>query len=517
MRGLDRWILVAILAVAALARMVAIESALPGPNPDEACNIVDARCLFESGADQHGATYPIYLRAFGDYREGVFVYLASAFVSSAQRPLAAIRLFSAAVGVATVLLVYLAGRSWAKEEAGARIGAWAAYFLATNPQHILWSRLGMEVILVPFALVLCLVAFFSFADGKRGGALFVALSVLFLIYAGMMGKPLAAILLVLMAGSWLAGGIDRPRRFPWIELIVLLVGLVPAGLAILDGRATSRLDWIQEGAPQGWESFAAAAHRYLTYWSPRYLVESGGDGLPSLPGTANLGWAGTVALAAGIAVLAWRRPRHGWLLLALAALIPIPAAFTSTIAPSRVLATVPVQCLIMGHGIVSLTRGRGRWGSGLALLVAAGQALTMGHVARDLAGPAAAHLDRFFRGPQARMIEAAWSRHADSDWIVVDTALVYAPIQAIAIARPPRADFQGKLLDLYRLRQASLPVGKLLFDFQPGFKLAGRPERIRLITHLGAGPPGWKLAEHSDDIGLYASPAVGDGEANAGR
>ena len=83
---------------------------------------MDARCLALTGSDQHGRWLPLYLRAYDDYREAIFTYLALPLVMVLPKPLIALRLLAVLIGLGTVWVSYCLGRRLF----GTSVGLWSA-------------------------------------------------------------------------------------------------------------------------------------------------------------------------------------------------------------------------------------------------------------------------------------------------------------------------------------------------------------------------------------------------------
>ena len=66
----------AILLVAAALRVVALETVPPPLYCDEASIALGADCLGETGRDSFCRPWPLYLEAFGEFTNPIFVYTA---------------------------------------------------------------------------------------------------------------------------------------------------------------------------------------------------------------------------------------------------------------------------------------------------------------------------------------------------------------------------------------------------------------------------------------------------------
>lgn len=434
-----RGTMIAILILAALLRFVAITQSPPGPNQDEISNALDVRFLNEVGRDHVGNKPILYLTGYDDYREALFVQLARPLAAFIE-PWIALRILAGWIGVATVAVTYrLALRMF-----GPTAAICAGLFLATNPQHVLWSRIGMEVILVPFAVGLAWLAMLRCADRKPNARILFVAALTMTMYSGMMGKPAA--LLVLIAA---VAKLDMVGWYLWNRLsstvaltLVLAVLAVPAVMDAVHRR--ERFDDIRLRADDWPQFLTAAAKNYVTYWSPTYLLFPGSEGMPDLPHAAKMGYAEFLALATGVGLLVFR-PRQPFAisLLFFLFLAPVPASITNTIAPSRVLFALPILGVVMGAGAerwIHWLGGPKGWS-----IVGLGTLVTTAIVVVDLAWYVNPHLDQFFWNDQRRIIEKLLGRPEALK--VVDARLPFSEEYAIYIDQATPREVLGCMVN----------------------------------------------------------------------
>jgi len=129
-----------VLSIAALLRLWNLGN-YPPLNADEAAIGYNAYSILETGRDEHGDFLPLHFKSFGDYKPGLYFYLAMPFVKILGLNEWAVRLPSALLGIATVYLVYLLAKLlWNNETFGI---IWA-FILTISPWHIHFSRGGWE-------------------------------------------------------------------------------------------------------------------------------------------------------------------------------------------------------------------------------------------------------------------------------------------------------------------------------------------------------------------------------------
>src|ERR1051326_2137570 len=131
---------------------------------DEAPVAYNAHTIAETGRDEHGEPWPLYFRAFSDYKNPVYVYLLAAVFGVTGPSITAARLLSAALGALTALaLALLGGRV-----SGSRVVGLLTWLTALlTPWLFELSRLVLEVAAYPLAVALLLLA--SWRASRRDG------------------------------------------------------------------------------------------------------------------------------------------------------------------------------------------------------------------------------------------------------------------------------------------------------------------------------------------------------------
>ena len=109
----------------------------PGFTADEAVFGYNAYSLLKTGKDEFGASWPIAMRAFGDWRPALYSYLVIPFVYIFGLTEMAVRMPSILLGSATIPVVM--GISWILTK-NKLVTILAGLTLALSPTHILISR-----------------------------------------------------------------------------------------------------------------------------------------------------------------------------------------------------------------------------------------------------------------------------------------------------------------------------------------------------------------------------------------
>lgn len=143
---------------------------------DEASVGYNSYSLLSKGVDEWGKNWPIFFRAFGEFKGPVMIYSTIPFVYFLGLNQFSVRLVSAIFGIATIIAIYLLG----KQLFNRQTGILSAFFLAISPWHIHFSRVSLEG-LTPFVFFTVLATYFwlKFIKDKKFGYL----SILFFSFA----------------------------------------------------------------------------------------------------------------------------------------------------------------------------------------------------------------------------------------------------------------------------------------------------------------------------------------------
>lgn len=159
------WVLILIIAIAAILRLYRLDVLPPGLYPDEAANGQDVIRMLEEGDHQviYGTNGP--RESLFIYLQGFFVWLGKTFDIAALKFTAlSLRLAPAILGTLTVWAVYLFGKELSQNK---EVGLLAAAAIAVSSWHIQFSRNGFRAIMLP--LILCFVFYFfikAYREGK---------------------------------------------------------------------------------------------------------------------------------------------------------------------------------------------------------------------------------------------------------------------------------------------------------------------------------------------------------------
>ena len=145
-----------ILAFAFVIRISDLANDPPGMYMDEVSSAYNAYSILQTGKDEHGKAFPIFFEAFGEYRQGLYIYsmIPSLLVFGLTN--FGTRFTSVFFGMGCILVLYFLGRFLLNKN----FGLLAASLLAIQPWHFLLSRVAFEGISFVFLVLLGLLFFF---------------------------------------------------------------------------------------------------------------------------------------------------------------------------------------------------------------------------------------------------------------------------------------------------------------------------------------------------------------------
>ena len=146
---------VALIVFTAVVQFAALRTNPPGFFLDESSVAYNAYTISQTGHDEHGQGWPLFFRAFGEFKNPVYIYLlAGVFRLTGPGTLSA-RALSATLGLLTVLLLGLLAIRITQSQS---TGLLFSLLILLTPWMFEISRLVLEVALYPLALALFLLA-----------------------------------------------------------------------------------------------------------------------------------------------------------------------------------------------------------------------------------------------------------------------------------------------------------------------------------------------------------------------
>ncbi|MFA5750279.1 MAG: hypothetical protein WC895_03595, partial [Candidatus Shapirobacteria bacterium] len=240
------------LLIAFVIRFINIDST-PALNPDEAALGYNAYSLILTGKDEHGISWPIHFKSFGDFKPGGYVYLAIPFVKILGLTPLAVRLPNLILSILTILFLYKLILLLSKNN---KLSLLTAAVLTFSPWHIHFSRGAWES---QTALTLIVIGtYFFFKSIQKKFLLNFFLFVLFYVaslyvyHSARIIAPLLALSLCILYFKFLL------KKIPKVLLPILFATLlaIPVVISFLHNGGTTRFGGVGLTADQGpiWRS-----------------------------------------------------------------------------------------------------------------------------------------------------------------------------------------------------------------------------------------------------------------------
>lgn len=212
---------------------------IPGSlNWDEVSWGYNAYSILLTGRDEHGSSFPLSFKAFGDYKQPVYVYLSVVPIKFLGLTPEAVRFPSAALGSLSVFLVFLFTRElFRKEENVIKIALVSSFLFAISPWSIQFSRVAYEANAGLFFVLLGVFLFLRGINTKNNKILF--LSAVFLGIAGFTYHSLKIFtpIMVIFLSFYSLKFFDIKKS---IIAIFFLIYVLFSLLWVLDMRTTAR-------------------------------------------------------------------------------------------------------------------------------------------------------------------------------------------------------------------------------------------------------------------------------------
>lgn len=370
--------LAGLIALIVWVHLVRLDDVPRGLYVDESSIGSNAASIAESGYDEHGTRFPVYFRAFGEFKNPVHVYAAALLFKLAGVSIWTLRLTSALFFLALVGGVFCLARKLFPDSPATAL--WAVAAAGFLPWFFTVSRIAFEVISQPAAIVwvlcLALAVYETERDPDRGfdgRRLGIALALGIAIGISLYTYSTARLLTPLFVLTLLA--VYAPPRYWWRHLVMLTgagLTVIPYVLFTLENpkallKRFRSLTYVFKKSLSLSDKAGIFFDNYLIYWHPRYLLIEGDSNRRNSTGYSGEVYLVVFVLAlAGLAWLIWKRPAGRGRLTALLVLnllaAPVAAALTNGSSALRSLLVGLYLLIFSCFGFYLLTRIRAeRW------------------------------------------------------------------------------------------------------------------------------------------------------------
>lgn len=287
----------------------------PGYYIDEASISYNAHLIAQTGEDEHGARWPLYFRAFGDYKNPVYLYLLAGVYWLTGPSVLAARSLSVALGLLAAAALGWLGWRLTRQRT---IAFLTSLFVLLTPWHFEISRIVLEVALYPLVLALLLVALHRAAlrpHWNGTDVCCVAIGLSLVTYTYSVGRLLGPLL-----GLGLVFFMTR-RRAPAIALTWCLYGisLVPLLLFVraYPGALSERfriITYLDPAVPftESALTFVRQLAGNLNPWRLFVTGDPNPEQIAHVDGTPLLSVAVGVLALLGLIVICRERRGEGW-------------------------------------------------------------------------------------------------------------------------------------------------------------------------------------------------------------
>jgi 4-amino-4-deoxy-L-arabinose transferase-like glycosyltransferase len=269
------WVAAAIVIASLIAHTYRIADLPSGFYVDESSIAYNAHLIAESGHDEHGVAFPLFFKAFGEYKNPVYIYLLALAYKCFGYSEWTTRLLSAACWAAGSGLTYLLGRRLFTD------GVSRLYLLIClgfTPWLFSLSRISFEVIvLFPVLALFLLATTRAYQDHSPGWALVAGTAIGVSIYAYSTFRLLAPLHLLAVVLSF-------PQRRFWRLHCFLAVGAVLAFLPYIAytvdhfANLTQRfsgITYLNRNDLTAGDKIATFVKHYAGYFDPSFLAMDG--------------------------------------------------------------------------------------------------------------------------------------------------------------------------------------------------------------------------------------------------
>jgi 4-amino-4-deoxy-L-arabinose transferase-like glycosyltransferase len=191
------FVLFIILFLGFFLRFYKLSSIPNGPEWDEASVGYNAFSIATTGRDEWGNKFPLIFKAFGDYKNPIYIYLSAIIIKFLGLSIFSTRFINAFSGGLLVLIWYFIAKITTKDK---NISLLTAFFLAVSPFGIFFSRIaGDGIILSVFFISLGIMFELLYLDKKKSVFFFLSILCLLLsIFTYNLARVITPILIILI-------------------------------------------------------------------------------------------------------------------------------------------------------------------------------------------------------------------------------------------------------------------------------------------------------------------------------
>jgi len=208
---------------------------------DEVSIGLNAATIVADGRDEYGQYFPVYFKAFGEYKLPIYIYTVALWQKISGPTPFSVRAPSAFFGSLTVLFFYLLIKETGAKQ---KIALIASFLLAVSSWHLHFSRAGFEATLGLFLLVTGLWLFFKFINSSFSAFLFSSLILfglaLYTYFPYRLFLPFLIPLVIYYQRQRLKEVLSRKKKTVYLLIIFMIIIPFLSGLFFQSGLKRAR-------------------------------------------------------------------------------------------------------------------------------------------------------------------------------------------------------------------------------------------------------------------------------------
>jgi len=261
----------AIFLLSVLLNFYQLDKNPPGLYIDEISIGVNAYSILTKGIDEYGIKYPLYFKAYGEYKLPVYIYLTSLSMKIFGKNEFAVRFPSAFLGVMTLVPFFLILKKLSKSK---NLPLLATFLLSVNPWFMHFVGPAFEATVALFFFVNGIYFYILFKESNRFLYLFTSiLSLLFTIYTYNSYKVITPITLVFFFLSLIK---EKSRKLSfWSVFIICFLLIIQSIIFNPSNVRFAQASAFVNNSPTNIIYFL---RNYISYFSLDFLFNSG-DGI----------------------------------------------------------------------------------------------------------------------------------------------------------------------------------------------------------------------------------------------
>lgn len=168
--NLRNFLFLTILLFSALLNLYQIDKNPPGLYIDEVSIGVNAYSILKTGKDEYGVKYPLYFRAYGEYKMPFYIYLTSLSMAIFGKNEFAVRFPSAFFGILSIIAYYLLIKEICEEKSRQKFALISTFLISISPWFLHFVGPGFEATV---ALSLFIFGCFLYIKSQKNGSIFL--------------------------------------------------------------------------------------------------------------------------------------------------------------------------------------------------------------------------------------------------------------------------------------------------------------------------------------------------------